>query len=724
MRMLRILGLCLLPALCLADGVPDGVADKAHRACGNMVFLSFSFGKGDLAVSSEDKAFRHRLADRLYQDKRSFRWNGVVVDEKGSVLCADPRLPLERIARVTAEFPGQSNVPMTVHAVYIHYGALLLKPAKPLPAPVSCVSMTAPGFKLGDRFYRLQVMLVGHERYLQLTPEWVDLMPLAPTKTPALFGLTTEDHPFGGCLLLNDCGDAVGYQVDYDLWDGPDGLTTYHPQAIKQGDRLLWADFDRRASALRKLVRAGGRRLRFYFQPEQDDDDDDDSYLDDLPDTLEGKTTLTAFGLAVPGGRFFVPVDLTAGLVRRIVKVTLFEPGKDAERAVPFVGKFKHWGGVLVGGADKVAPLPLDPEAAPTRGELFLVHRVSERFGRLFDVTDYNRYYNVERASEDRTFLVPLTGMQAPAFLFDHRNKLLGFYMTEHRSTRVEAQASEQRVVTLRDIAADLLSPRKALDPRAVPDPKKEAGRVVWLGVEVQPVNRDLMALMNGLGPTQDGKVGLLVNHVYGDSPAAEVGLQTGDVLLSITVAGSDRPIFMRPENLSEGRRYYRRSFGRMSGLGRSGSGFWRSRRNALTQLLTKIGPDKKVRLRWFRAGKTSEAEAVLAEGPMDFESAEPLHLAMLGISLKPLTYEIRTVLRLPDTAPGLLVTRIEPGGPADVVGLHRYELITHLNDRPLNDMKAIKIALADAKAGEAGTVMLRAWRFGKSRIVTIQGEN
>jgi hypothetical protein len=43
--------------------------------------------------------------------------------------------------------------------------------------------------------------------------------------------------------------------------------------------------------------------------------------------------------------------------------------------------------------------------------------------------------------------------------------------------------------------------------------------------------------------PTQDGRIGLVVNRVYAGSPAARMGLAEGDVLLKLVVPGAPWPI-------------------------------------------------------------------------------------------------------------------------------------------------------------------------------------
>ena len=82
----------------------------------------------------------------------------------------------------------------------------------------------------------------------------------------------------------------------------------------------------------------------------------------------------------------------------------------------------------------------------------------------------------------------------------------------------------------------------------------------MWLGVEFQHVDRPLMELKGLLDATREGRIGLIVVHVYRTSPAAALGIAPGDVLLRVIEEGTDRPVeFVN-------RRSWRRGYG-MAGL-------------------------------------------------------------------------------------------------------------------------------------------------------------
>jgi S1-C subfamily serine protease len=697
--------------------IPREVATRGRTIGERFVELSFWFGRDDRAIPGEDRTARAETADRLYERGMSFRWYGVATDAAGSVLCADPGLPLRRVVRIEGAYGGGRTAELSVGELFVDYNALRLLPKSPPEDPVPFVAFGKPAFKLGAPFYRVEVVLVSRDRYVQIVPERVELLPLG--KTPAyraFFGLPTEEDPFHGCVLLDRDGAAVGFQVEYDLWDGPDGLTTYNPAALTAGKKLSWRQWEGTCGRLETRVRRSVRRIQIFLRNVKEEDESDSwTYRDDDA----GEKVVTRYGLAVPGGRFLVPVALDRRAVRQITRVTVSEGG--AERTVPFVGSFLRWGALLVGGAEGVEPFAVRDDAAPCRGKMFLVHRVLERFGRLYQETDYNRYFNVRIGRGDIEILHPVKEIEEPAVLFDLAGELVGFYLTrKFLDSPTETSAWEQ-VVSVREIAGELLSPDDALDPLARPRPPKEERRPVWIGVEFQHVDRALMEVKKLLSATREGRVGLLVSHVYRDSPAARIGIEPGDILLRLQEEGRDRPTeFVN-------RRPWRRSSPLWGGSW-GGSDFqeaepyriWRSRQNYLTALLTKIGPGKKVTLWWLRGEDERRAELLLTESPDDFDSADRWKDPALGLTVKDLTYEVRAALRLDAGAPGVVIAAVEPGGAAAVRQVRAYELVTHIDGEPLRSVADARRIVVAAAGETRGSLVLRLWAFGEARIVTI----
>ncbi len=714
-----MLNVLLVGVLCGASEIPPEVAEQGRAIGDRFVRISFWFGRDDRAIPGEDKTSREETADRLYDRNMSFRWYGIAVDKDGSVICSDPCIPLRRIVKIEGTYYASGRtIELGLGEIFVDYNALRLRPKTKAEESFPYVAFSEPSFTLGASFYRVEVILVSRDRYIQIVPERVELLPLGdPPAYRAIFGLQTEDAPFHGCVLLDRVGKAVGYQVEYDIWDGPEGLTTYHPAALRQGKHMTWDAWQDTCRRLEERVRRSVRRVQIFLRNVKEEEDEERWILADGDD--EETKVITQYGLAVPGGNFLIPATLDRGAISQITRITVTE--EEEEKTVPFVGSYASWGAILVGGADGVEPFPIRKNAGLVRGKLFLVHRVLERFGRLYQETDYNRYFNVRIGRRDTELILPVKEIEEPALLFDLQGELIGFYLTRKAADRPTDGRTWEQAVSLQEIAGDLLTPAGALDPLARPRPRKEEKRPVWLGVEFQEVDRPLMETMGLLAATREGRVGLIVSHVYRGSPAAAIGLQPGDILLRLREAGRDRPTEFVNRRAWRRRDYFwGRSWGDADMLEPEPYRIWRDRRNYLTGILTKIGPGAKTTFWWLRGRTEMHAEVTLEESPDDFQSADRLKESVLGLTVKDLTYEVRDALRLGTDAPGVVISAVEPGGKAAVRQLRPYELVTHVDGVPLRKVADLGARITAAKAGKRDGVVLRIWTFGEARIVTI----
>lgn len=127
--------------------------------------------------------------------------------------------------------------------------------------------------------------------------------------------------------------------------------------------------------------------------------------------------------------------------------------------------------------------------------------------------------------------------------------------------------------------------------------------------------------------------------------------------------------------------------------------------------------PGAEVRLEVLRGRRSVELEAVLAEWPRP--DARQLARQRLGVTVQPLTPELAAALDVPG-ARGVAVVEVEPGGPADRLGLRSGDVIVALGDRPTPTLEALGEAL-EALAG-ARTAPLRIRRgpadaYGEVRL-------
>ena len=100
-------------------------------------------------------------------------------------------------------------------------------------------------------------------------------------------------------------------------------------------------------------------------------------------------------------------------------------------------------------------------------------------------------------------------------------------------------------------------------------------------------------------------------------------------------------------------------------------------RYNYLTDLLTRIGPGREVRLKVLRDKKEIVVPLALEKAPDDFDNADQFQDDSLGLTVRALTYEVRKLLRLPADAPGVVVSEVQPGSKAAVGQIQLYEIIS-----------------------------------------------
>ncbi|MCL1954671.1 MAG: PDZ domain-containing protein [Brevinematales bacterium] len=90
------------------------------------------------------------------------------------------------------------------------------------------------------------------------------------------------------------------------------------------------------------------------------------------------------------------------------------------------------------------------------------------------------------------------------------------------------------------------------------------------------------------------------------------------------------------------------------------------------------------------------------------------------GVSVIPLTEQLRQNLQISENAKGLLVAQVISGSPADIVGLRQSDIITAVNGVKVNDTAAFFKTLREKTDSELwfeiqrGEAVLESLRFKK----------
>jgi Do/DeqQ family serine protease len=200
------------------------------------------------------------------------------------------------------------------------------------------------------------------------------------------------------------------------------------------------------------------------------------------------------------------------------------------------------------------------------------------------------------------------------------------------------------------------------------------------LGVTVQAVSGEVASSL-GLSEAR----GAIVSDVQDDSPAARAGVKTGDVILAL----NGRPV---------------------------------DSSNDLRNHVAPLGPGASANLTLWRDGHERSVTATLAELPGDRKAAsretEPAERGRYGLAVEPLTPQRASELGA-RASRGVVVTDVDPDGPAAEAGLQSGDVIEQVNGRAVASGPELRSALEAASGNKPALVLLE--RQGRRLFVTLE---
>ncbi|MFZ4689029.1 MAG: Do family serine endopeptidase [Polymorphobacter sp.] len=205
-----------------------------------------------------------------------------------------------------------------------------------------------------------------------------------------------------------------------------------------------------------------------------------------------------------------------------------------------------------------------------------------------------------------------------------------------------------------------------------------------YLGVAIQPLSSDIAA---GLNLPKDR--GEIVATVEPSGPAAKAGIKQGDVIVRIN--GSDVTFD-----------------------------------NTLSYVVANTPIGSSVPIELIRDGQRRTINATIAQRPAESivqaragipadadDSADAKSpageatKASLGITLQPLTTQLRTQLGIPETVRGVVIAGITPGSDAATNGLQRGDIILQINQKPTTSPAEAAAAVDAARKAGRDTVLM-----------------
>lgn len=211
-----------------------------------------------------------------------------------------------------------------------------------------------------------------------------------------------------------------------------------------------------------------------------------------------------------------------------------------------------------------------------------------------------------------------------------------------------------------------------------------------WLGVRIQDVTQDVADAM-GLAKA----TGALITDVP-DGPAKDAGLKTGDVILSF--AGVE----------VEDTRGLVRQVGN-STVGAS-----------VRVTVLREGKSQTIKV---KLGRREDAEGTgpTVSAPEDEAQPEaPAVKSVLGLTVTPLTDDMRTDLGADDSVEGLAVTEVDEMSEAFEKGLRVGDIIAEAGQQPILSITDLENRITEAKDGGRKSLLLLVRRAGDPRFVAL----
>lgn len=207
-----------------------------------------------------------------------------------------------------------------------------------------------------------------------------------------------------------------------------------------------------------------------------------------------------------------------------------------------------------------------------------------------------------------------------------------------------------------------------------------------WLGVSIQDLTDELAETM-GLDSTE----GALVSNVP-EGPAQEAGILAGDVILSFdgTKIEDTRQLVNIVGNSDVGK--------------------------AVRVVINRDGKTETLKV---TLARREDAERVAAEEEAPLE-ADPEIAEVLGMTLSPLTTELREQLQLADTVKGLALTDVDEGSEAYEKGMRAGDVISEVAQTEVLSVEDLQAQIDSATEAGKSSILLLVRRGGNPRFMTL----
>lgn len=770
--------LCLFIPLspCPAEAQKQGSASllspatlqKAKDALMNSIVIVHIYCK----KLPEDKPSELRSDKSIYKEfaerNTSLDLVGFVIDDEKNCIVLDPCFDLRHVDKVELTLPvSGKTIQGEISAIMLNAPTLLVRPKvlaeadelkplefiKPIEEPPLNQSFLAVSAyrKLQKIMLNASLVSPGLGPLEQEKPKLFIYCPIN------FYGLFTGYYHsmvgqlFSLAVILNNEIQPIGIATHSFLaWD--ESSAPWKGDSLQNTERVSLSEYYTSLEKFKKAFEPALYKVKIEFRQKTEEEEEGgvfSSFYSMFGYGGEKIEDLEAYGLAINDTTLLVPkfLDRKKAAIVKAITVT-FPDGSESEG--DFLGTYKDFAAILIRlKEDKRFPQDVRElmtfESVRPYQMYYSLH-AEKKFGKKDVVCNHFRCYERSKIDENKYRWNLYGEIKEGDFVLNPDGKLVGLFIkTREKDEEIKqyvgarksyyekyfggdewfAPKGEEDLLAFADIKDAILHPDQYIDPRIKPLTKEEAKQKVWLGVEYSPINKELAKNLDVEKPTKDGEIGILISQVYPNSPAEKIGLKSGDIILSVRKKGERYPIELQPPE-DEFREY---DFGREE-IPKAFEAFgfkmpekkpWRSRKNYFTGLLDTIGAGEEIEITYYTEGQTITRSVIIQPAPADFDSAKKFKDEDIGLTLKDLTYEVRSALKIPADQSGVVVAKVETGTPASVAGIKQYEILTALDNQPLTDVDDFKAKIKSAQDTGKEKVSLRILSMGKSRVVDLK---
>ena len=720
------------------------------------VVVQYHLQKSDRPSGDGDSGESRAVLEYIL-GKNTLETVGVIVSDAGEIFTPERQPQLsEVVEKITVLGWDGAIVPVEADRILVKASGRILRMKEAMPEAWQALSF-AEFSEVPSPETRLYAVAMGVDEKNHISVR------------PCSCGLTWSGTATSYCLqvpsfyqvaiLCDAVGQPVGVTTEREIdlgsaastWQGGD-LLADPGISVEQQQQL--------EDKLEEVFAANTYEITVTFRPESREDDYDFGrrYRYDDPYSRRGGQEQLLYGLGVAGDRLLVPAMLPAELVAGIDTISV----RIDDRDVParFGGALKQCSAMVIeleaGQLPRIASFATDAKLA--RNEPFWGVSVREMAGKEVRAR-YTRWIAKRQGYADKWYRtvdrsLPL---RVGSWLVDRQGRLAGLCARmRHEHDRLESylmgdryrsyrnpsylaaqfmggmgydpsrRGSETRLFESGELTAMLSDLPAGYDEHIRHVSKDEQKRRVWLGIEYTGLSKEMVKQMDLREPTEDGRLGMMINRVYRSSPAAGAGLVEGDILLTMTVPGAPWPIELTVDERED---YGRPDFGeedipeefRAMGYRMPRRRPWPSRGNALTEMLKDIGLGTRVSIRYLHNGQIQEKDFVIEQAPRDMLSAAKYKNDSLGLTVKDLTYEVRAALRLDENEKAVVITEVEQGTAAALARINEYELIRAVDGKSVHDVESFEKLITEAQEAEKESVRLTIEYMGKTRLADLK---